>query len=304
MSESPRSVDIDRVTIRRLHRISFIHPVQEIGCCLVYSCFMPIRHSFCWWAFAGRGVPNAELLHSAKSIGYDAVELIDETLFDAARDAGLRIAAHGGPQSISEGWNDPAHHPRLLRELDRCLALAQTHQIPNLILFSGNRQLGVSDEAGLEHTVAGLTRAAALAEDAGVTLILELLNSKRDHPGYQCDHTAWGVEVCRRAGSPRVRLLYDIYHMQVMEGDLIATIEANYSVIGHYHTAGNPGRHDLDAFQEIAYPAVFQAIARTGYDGYIGHEFIPKSDPVAALQAAYDLCRQALTGTGVVNEPD
>jgi len=254
---------------------------------------MPIRQSFCWWTFAGRGVSDADLLRQANAIGYDAVELIDETLFDAALNAGLQIAAHGGPQSISEGWNDPAQHPRLLSGLEGCLALAQKYQIPNLIVFSGNRQAGVSDEAGLEHTVAGLTCAAALAEDAGVTLILELLNSKRDHPGYQCDHTAWGAEVCRRIGSPRVKLLYDIYHMQIMEGDLIATIEANHTAIGHYHTAGNPGRHDLDAFQEIAYPAVFQAITRTGYDGFIGHEFIPKDEPVAALQAAYDLCTSA-----------
>ena len=271
-----------------------IRPRQEIGCHLSYSGLMPIRQSFCYWAFAGRGVSDADLLHSAKAIGYEAVELIGEALFDAARDAGLQIAAHSGPQSISEGWNDPAQHPRLLSELDACLALAQKHQIPNLVVFSGNRQSGISDERGLEQIVLGLTRAAALAEDAGVTLVLELLNSKRDHPNYQCDHTVWGAEVCRRVGSPYVKLLYDIYHMQVMEGDLIATIEANHPVIGHYHTAGNPGRQDLDASQEIAYPAVFQAIARTGYGGYIGHEFLPKSEPVAALQAAYDLCRNQL----------
>lgn len=264
---------------------------------------MSIRQSFCWWTFAGRGVADSALLQEAKAIGYDAVELIGEELFDEARDAGLQIAAHGGPQSIDRGWNDRGQHPRLESELDVCLTLAQKHQIPNLIVFSGNRQPGVTDEAALDFAAEGLTWAASAAEDAGITLVLELLNSKRDHPGYQCDHTAWGVEVCRRVGSPRVKLLYDIYHMQIMEGDLIQTIEDNHGAFGHYHTAGNPGRHDLDAAQEIAYPAVCAAIARTGYSGYVAHEFLPNGNPVAALKAAYDLCHIPLTSPGATDDP-
>jgi hydroxypyruvate isomerase len=256
---------------------------------------MPLRQSFCWWTFAGRGIPDTELLQKAKAIGYEAVELIGEEHFDRARDLGFVIASHNSHQSIDQGWNDFSQHPRLEAELHAGLALAQKHHIPNLIVFSGSRRAGLSDDAGLENTARGLARMARAAEDANVTLILELLNSKRDHPGYQCDRTAWGVEVCRRAASPRVKLLYDIYHMQVMEGDLIRTIEASHAAFGHYHTAGNPGRQDLDAFQEIAYPPIFRAIAATGYTGFVGHEFVPKGNPIAALQAAYDLCRHSLS---------
>lgn len=252
-----------------------------------------LRQSFAWWTFAGRGVPDQDLLQKARTAGYEGVEMIPETLFDRARDLGFVLATHNGQQRLDQGWNDPAQHPRLETELHSALALAQKYQIPNLIVFSGNRREGLSEEAGLENTVHGLSQAAQAAEDAGVTLVLELLNSRVDHPGYQCDRTAWGVEVCRRVASSRVKLLYDIYQMQVMEGDLIRTIQANFSEFGHYHTAGNPGRHDLDSVQEIHYPPIFQAIAATGYTGFVGHEFIPKGDPALALQAAYDLCRHS-----------
>lgn len=255
---------------------------------------MPLRQSFCWWTFAGRGVSDADLLQKAKAIGYDAVELIGEEHFDRAVDLGFVIASHEGQRGIDRGWNDPGQHPRLEAELHASLAVAQKYRIPSLIVFSGNRREGLSDEAGLENTVQGLARIAPAAEDAGVTLILELLNSKVDHAGYQCDRTAWGVEACRRVGSPQVKLLYDIYHAQIMEGDLIRTIEGNSQEIGHYHTAGNPGRNDLDSAQEIAYPAVFRAIAGTGYTGFVGHEFIPKGDPAAALEAAFRLCSTVL----------
>jgi len=263
---------------------------------------MPLRQSFCWWTFAGRGVSDPELLQAANAIGYEAVELIGKEHFEWARDLGLTIAAHNGQQSLDRGWNDRANHPQLQAELDSNLALAQKYQIPNLIVFSGNRRAGLSEEAGLENTVLGLSRNAKAAEDAGVTLVMELLNSKVDHPGYQCDRTAWGVEVCRRIASPRVKLLYDIYHMQVMEGNLIRTIEANCAEFGHYHTAGNPGRQDLDQAQEIFYPPLFRAIAATGYTGFVGHEFIPKGDPAAALQAAYDLCRNSLSTQGATDD--
>lgn len=252
-----------------------------------------LRQSFAWWTFAGRGIPDPELLQAAKAIGYEAVELIGREHFERARDLGLTIAAHGGQQSLDRGWNDRANHAQLQAELYSNLALAQKYQIPNLVVFSGNRQAGQPEEAGLDNTVLGLTGIAPAAEDAGVTLLLELLNSV-DHPGYQCDLTPWGTEVCRRIASPRIKLLYDIYHMQVMEGNLIRTIQTNHSAFGHYHTAGNPGRHDLDQAQEIYHPPIFQAIAATGYTGFIGHEFIPKGDPLAALRAAYELCRRSL----------
>ena len=253
-----------------------------------------LRQSFAWWTFAGRGIPNQDLLQNAKAIGYEGVEMLPEDLFERALDSGFVLAAQNGQRTLDSGWNDLTHHPRLESELHLALALAQKYQIPNLIVFSGNRRPGLSEEAGLENTALGLSQNAKAAEEAGVTLTLELLNSKVDHPGYHCDRTAWGTEVCRRVASPRVKLLYDIYHMQVMEGDLIRTIQVKYSAFGHYHTAGNPGRHDLDQAQEIYYPPIFQAIAATGYAGFIGHEFIPKGDPIAALQAAFDLCRNSL----------
>jgi len=251
---------------------------------------MPIRQSVSWWCFAGRGIPDDDLLRQAKSIGYQAVELIGESLFDRVCDAGLVIASHGGHQGIERGLNDPAEHDRIEAEITHNLALAQKYRIPNLIVFSGGRRAGLSEEEGIENTARGLARVKAAAEQAGVNLVIELLNSKVDHKGYQCDHTAWGVEVCRRVASPRVGLLYDIYHMQIMEGDVIRTIREHQSHFLHYHTAGNPGRHDLDDSQELNYPPILRAIAETGYDGYIGHEFLPKGEPVQALTAAFHLC--------------
>ena len=169
------------------------------------------------------------------------------------------------------------------------LAKAGTWPFPVLICFSGCRR-GLSDEAGLEQCAKTLRRLAPRAEEAGVVLAMELLNSKVDHADYQCDHTAWGIELCRRVGSPVVKLLYDIYHMQIMEGDLVHTIRDGHEFFAHYHTAGNPGRGQPDETQEINYPAVYRAIAETGYAGIISHEFLPKGDPLAALEKAYRDC--------------
>ena len=251
---------------------------------------MPIRQSVCWWCCTGRGVPDDQLLKAVKTIGYEAVELIDEALFDRAREAGLVIASHGGHQSISSGLNDPAQHDRIEAELDRNLALAVKYAIPNLIVFSGERRNGLTEAEGAKNCVRGLRRVARAAEDAGVTLVMELLNSKVDHAGYQCDHTEWGVRVCEEVASPRVKLLYDIYHMQIMEGDIIRTIQQRHAQFAHYHTAGNPGRRDIDDTQELNYPPIMRAISETGYDGYVGQEFFPKGDPIAALNAAFRLC--------------
>ncbi len=247
-----------------------------------------LRQSVSWWCYAGRGVDDATLLRGIQKIGFEAVELIGEEKFAQVHDAGLKIASHNGHRSIELGLNDPREHARIEREIRRNLDLAQRHQIPNLIVFSGSRREGLTDEQGIAHTAEGLRRVAPAAEAAGVTLVLELLNSRLDHPGYQCDHTAWGVQVCERVGSPRVKLLYDIYHMQVMEGDVIARIRRRHPDFAHYHTAGVPGRHDLDDTQELNYAPILQAILDTGYTGYVGHEFIPKGDPVA-LEAAFRL---------------
>ena len=158
-----------------------------------------------------------------------------------------------------------------------------------MIVFSGNRD-GMSDGEGLENCVRGLKRVTPVAEQLGVTVCMELLNSKVDHRDYMCDHTPWGAELVKRVGSPRFKLLYDIYHMQIMEGDVIRTIQENHQYIGHYHTGGNPGRNEIDATQELQYPAIIRAIKGTGYKGFVGQEFIPKRDPLTSLREAVQLC--------------
>jgi hydroxypyruvate isomerase len=251
---------------------------------------MPINQSVSWWCFANRGVSDDDLLKEAKKIGYKAVELIGADLFDKVVDNGLVIASHGGHQSIESGMNDPNEHDRIVAEIENNLEVAVKYKIPNLIVFSGSRRDGLTEVEGAAYSAQCLKRVAKSAEDAGVNLIIELLNSKVDHKGYQCDHTTWGVSVCQMVDSPRVKLLYDIYHMQIMEGDLIRNIRDFHPYFAHYHTAGNPGRRDMDDTQEILYPPIMRAIAETGYTGYVGHEFVPKGEPVAALKAAYDLC--------------
>ncbi len=252
-----------------------------------------IRQSFSWWCVANRGVEPEALLTGAAMQGFTGVELIEESLWPLARKAGLKIASAQGHGTIDEGLNREENFARIETELRANLAKAQEWNIPTLICFSGARR-GLSDEAGLGQCAKSLKRLAPMAERAGVTLVVELLNSKVDHPDYQCDRSAWGIELCRRVGSPAVKLLYDIYHMQIMEGDLIRTIRASHELLAHYHTAGNPGRGQPDETQEIYYPAIYRAIAETGYTGYIAHEFIPAGDPLAALEKAYRDCAAAL----------
>ena len=248
-----------------------------------------IRQSLSWWCFARNGMEPERLLREAARIGYAAVELIGEQHWPLIKEHGLRIAAVSGHGTLTDGLNRRENHDRIAGEIAANLEKAVQWQIPNLIVFSGNRN-GLADDEGAKITAECLRRVAPLAEQAGVNLVLELLNSKVNHPDYQADHTAWGVRVCEMVGSPRVKLLYDIYHMQVMEGDVIATIRAHHAHIGHYHTAGVPGRHDLDETQELYYPAIVRAIAETGYDGFLGHEFVPKGDPIAAIEAAFHTC--------------
>ncbi|GCE15297.1 hydroxypyruvate isomerase family protein [Tengunoibacter tsumagoiensis] len=248
-----------------------------------------IRQSFCWWSFAPRYDSPQQLLHAAREIGYEGVELIDQSLWPLAKECGLTIVSTNGDFLIEQGWNRREHHLQLEQKLREIVQLAEQWAIPNIIVFSGNRQ-GLDDRQGAEITAEGLARAARIAEDAGVTLILELLNSKIDHQDYQCDRSAWGIEVCKMVNSPRVKLLYDIYHMQIMEGDLIRTIQGNHEYFAHYHTAGNPGRHELNEDQEIQYPPIMRTLLQTGYQGFVGQEFIPQGDPLVGLKQAYDLC--------------
>jgi hydroxypyruvate isomerase len=238
-----------------------------------------------------------KLFATAAEIGYAAVEMWhrDETFEDEVADArkhDLAFASMCGHQSIEKGLNDPVEHDRIEAELHESIDVAARVGIPGVICFSGNRRDDLSDEQGIENCVAGLRRIAPYAEEKGVNLNMELLNSKVSHPRYQCDHTAWGVAVCEQVDSPRVKLLYDIYHMQIMEGDIIRTIRDNIQWIGHFHTAGVPGRHDCDETQELYYPAIARAIAETGYDLFVGHEFRPVGDPMDALRKTFDIFNQ------------
>ena len=250
---------------------------------------MSIKQSVAWWCYENRGLMPGEFMQAIAAIGYQGIELLPPEDFQLAKEHNLQIVTIQGHYPLEVGLNKREHFDSIEAKLRERLAWAQAWQIPNLIVFSGNR-VGQSDEAGLAITVGNLKRLMPLAEAAGITLLLEGLNSKVDHPDYMCDTTAWGFEVCRQVSSARLRLLYDIYHMQVMEGDIIETIRQNYEYIGHYHTAGVPGRADIDETQELNYPVIMQAIRQTGFTGYVGQEFLPEGDSIAALAQAYGIC--------------
>lgn len=252
---------------------------------------MNIPQAFSWWCFANRGVEPEALLSGAADIGYAGVDLIDEELWPLAKKCGLAISAINGHKTF--GLNRPENAAAIEAEIRASLAKAAQWNIPRLICFTGNRQ-GLNDEAGLANCAENLQRLAPLAEDAGVTLIVELFNSKIDHPDYQGDSMDFGIRLCEAVASPNVKLLYDIYHMQVMEGDVIRTIGRHHSWFAHYHTAGNPGRGQPDATQELNYPAIYRAIAQTGYRGVISHEFLPGGKPLEALRIAYQDCHMTM----------
>jgi len=251
-----------------------------------------LKQSVSWWCFDDKLTPE-QLVRACADIGYAAMELVEQKDFALVKDHGLGIATIRGHESLTNGLNHRENHARIEQELTANIELAAQWGIPNLVCFSGNRN-GQDDATGAAITAEGLRRVAKRAEDAGVTLALELLNSKVDHPDYQCDHTAWGVQVVQMVDSPRVKLLYDIYHMQIMEGDVIRTIRDHHPHIAHYHTAGVPGRNEIDETQELYYPAIARAILETGFDGYLGQEFIPVGDPVAGLRRAFELCNVAI----------
>jgi hydroxypyruvate isomerase len=247
-----------------------------------------IAQSVSWWCFVSERLTPNEFVRAAADAGYTAVDLVPPEYFSLVAGHGLKIAAVAGHE-LAVGLNKRDQHARIKKELEAKLADAVRHGIPNLICFSGNRD-GLGDTEGIDVTAEGLARLAPSAEREGITLILELLNSKVDHPDYQADHTAWGVSVCQKVNSPRVKLLYDIYHMQIMEGDIVRTIESSHPWIAHYHTAGNPGRNDLDDEQELNYSSILRAIKGIGFAGYIAHEFIPKRDATAALKDTFQQC--------------
>jgi hydroxypyruvate isomerase len=258
-----------------------------------------IHHSVSAWCYnslfnPGKNKPAKmsfeDFCRECAAMGIESVELLGASEWPAVKKAGLTCAMCNGPDSIPYGWNRVDHHDVLLPKFEAAIPQVAEMGFPNIITFSGNRK-GMGDEEGLENCVKGLKRLAPIAEKHKVTVCVELLNSKRSHKDYMCDHTAWGVEVCKRVGSDRVKLLYDIFHMQIMEGDVIDTIRENHQYLGHYHTGGVPGRNEIDGTQEINYPAVMKAIVATGYKGFVGQEFVPKRpDALASLKECVLIC--------------
>jgi hydroxypyruvate isomerase len=249
-----------------------------------------LKQSVSYWPYSK--IPLADFAPAAKKLGLVAIDLLQPEQWPVVKAAGL-VASMGYPTArqdfLTRGFNDPANHDLLVEELTRTLPLAAAAGVPNLIAMFGNRK-GRSDEEGAANCIAGLRRVAPAAEQHGVTICMELLNSKVDHKDYMGDHTAFGARVIEGVGSPRVKLLYDIYHMQIMEGDVIRTIRDHLAHIGHFHTGGVPGRHEIDDGQELNYRAVCRAIAEAGYTGYLAHEFVPSRDPLTSLGEAVKLC--------------
>jgi hydroxypyruvate isomerase len=247
-----------------------------------------IRQSVSRWCY--EKIPLNELCEKGAAMGLKAIDLLNEDEWDVPRRYGLVCSmGYAGGGEIQSGMNRVENHAKIEEAFRKSIPRAAKLGVANVITFSGNRG-GMSDEEGAKNTIAGLNRVKKIAEDNGVTICMELLNSRVDHRDYMCDHTAWGVRVMEAVSSPRVKLLYDIYHMQIIEGDLIRTITENIEWLGHFHTGGVPGRHELDNSQEVNWVGVMRAIAATKYTGYVAHEFIPTREPLGSLQEAVELC--------------
>ncbi len=248
-----------------------------------------VNHAVCHWPFNPMSLE--ELCIGIKKIGFNAIDLVGPNNWHILKANNVECSlCNGADMGIVKGWNDRQNHEKLIKSYTEVIPLVAKAGYKNLIAFSGNRN-GMDDETGMKNSAEGLKKIMNLAEKNNVAIIMELLNSRVDHPDYMCDKSAWGVELCKMVGSPNLKLLYDIYHMQIMEGDLIRTIQREHQYIGHYHTAGNPGRNEIDETQEINYPAVVRAVLDTGYKGYFCQEFIPKSkDKMASLEQAVRIC--------------
>jgi hydroxypyruvate isomerase len=247
-----------------------------------------IKQSVSRWCY--QKIPLEELSQRSAEMGLKAIDLLGVEEWEVPRRYGLICSmGYAGGGDIPNALNRVENHAKIEEAFRKNIPIAAKESVPNVITFSGNRA-GMSDEEGAKNTIAGLNRVKKIAEDNGVTICVELLNSKVDHHDYMCDHTAWGVRVMEAVNSPRVKLLYDIYHMQIMEGDLIRTIQKNIQWLGHFHTGGVPGRHELDNTQEVHWDAVMRGIAATNYNGYVAHEFVPTRDPLTSLREAVDLC--------------
>ena len=247
-----------------------------------------IRQSVSRWCY--QKIPLDQLCAYAAEIGLKAVDLLNPGEFEVPPRYGLVCSmGYAGGGEIASAMNRVENHATLEEGFRKYIPLAAKAGVPNVITFSGNRN-GMSDDEGAKNTIAGLNRVKKIAEDHGVTICIELLNSKVDHHDYMCDHSAWGVQVVQAVNSPRVKLLFDIYHMQIMEGDLVRTLQKNIDWIAHFHTGGVPGRHELDATQEVQWDGVMRGIAATNFRGYVAHEFVPTGDPLTSLRQAADLC--------------
>jgi len=245
-----------------------------------------INQSVCRWCY--RKMSLDELCAAAAKMGLKSVELLKPAELPAVNKHGL-VCAMINTHGINKGLNNKDHHAECLAKIREAIDAAAEHAFPNVIAFSGNRA-GMPDDVGLENTAIGLKQVLGYAEQKKVNICIELLNSKVNHKDYMFDHTSWGVELCRKVASERLKILYDIYHAQIMEGDVIRTIRDYKDYIGHYHTGGNPGRHEIDETQELYYPAIMRAIAETGFKGYVGQEFVPTGDPLTSLAQGVRIC--------------
>ena len=248
-----------------------------------------INHSVCRWCY--NKIPLEDLCQAGKEMGLQSVELQGPDEWPTIKKYGLTCAmANGAGMGIEHGFNRIENHDKLVASYLDVIPKVAAAGLENLICFSGNRT-GLDDEQGIKNCAAGLKKLMAAAEKHKVTIVMELLNSKVDHKDYQCDHTPWGVELCKAVGSERFKLLYDIYHMQIMEGDVIATIRKYHPYIAHYHTGGVPGRNEIDESQELNYKPIMEAIVKTGFKGHVAQEFIPaRPDPIASLKQGVDIC--------------
>jgi hydroxypyruvate isomerase len=248
-----------------------------------------INHSVCRWTYNFLSVDD--LCKAVKQIGFAAIDLVGPKDWPTLQQHGVYSSMCNGAEiNLVNGWNNTQYHPTLIKNYTDHIQLVAKAGYKNLICFSGNRN-GMDDETGLKNCVQGLKQIIGLAEKNNVIIHMELLNSKVDHKDHMCDHSKWGVELCKQLGSPNFKLLYDIYHMQIDEGDVIRTIKDNHQYFGHYHTAGVPGRHEIDESQELFYPAIMNAIVQTGFKGYVAQEFIPvKEDKIGSLKKAVETC--------------
>jgi hydroxypyruvate isomerase len=268
---------------------SISHRLNAAEAVLEQSLKGKVNHSVCRWCYSS--IELEDLCKAAKNIGLASIELVGPDEWPTLQKYGLTSALpNGAGKGITEGFNNPQLHDELVESYKAIIPKVAAAGLNQIICFSGNRN-GLDDEKGIENCAIGLKRLMPIAEKYKVTVVMELLNSKVNHPDYQCDHTPWGAALCDKVGSDNFKLLYDIYHMQIMEGDVIATIKKYSKYISHYHTGGVPGRNEIDETQELNYPAIMRAIVETGYKGFVAQEFIPKrEDKLASLKQGVQIC--------------